>query len=114
LQLNMKKIIYNKLVRDRIPKIIRADHGEPETTTLNDKKFIDELFKKLREESEELIKEKGHKKELIKEIGDVYEVIEAIIDFYELDVKEIKKLKATRKKERGGFKKRIYLKYVEK
>lgn len=109
----MAKIIYNKLVRDNIPEIIKAENKEPIIKILNDEDFIVELFKKLEEESEELIQAKGNNSEMEKEIGDIYEVIDAIIDYYNLDKEAINKLKQERKIKRGGFAKKIFLQSAE-
>ena len=103
------KIIYNKLVRDNIPEIIKADNSEPTIRILNDEEFIVELFKKIQEEYEELAQAKCNKLEMEKEIGDIYEVIDAIIDYYNLNKEAIIKLKQERKIKRGGFNKRIFL-----
>lgn len=104
--------IYNKLVRDNIPEIIRADGGAPQIRILVGEEFIIELLKKLKEEAEELIKARGEKQELVKEIGDIYEVIDAIMDYYKINREEVVRLKNKRQVERGGFKKRIFLESV--
>ena len=104
--------IYNKLVRDNIPEIIKAGKGVPKTRVLADEEFIIELLKKLKEEAEELVLAKDDKLELPKEIGDVYEVIDSIIEYYNLDRDKIMKLKNERQQKRGGFKKKIFLESV--
>lgn len=104
----MKKI-YNKLVRDNIPEIIEADNRRPNIRKLGKQEYSEELMKKLKEETEELINAKDDKEELAKEISDVYEVIDSIIDYYNLDRDNIIKLKKERKEKRGGFEKRIFL-----
>jgi len=103
----MKKI-YNKLVRDRPPEIIKAEGSEYKIKILSDEKFAVELLNKLKEETQELIEAKDNRPELIKEIGDVYEVIDAIIEYYNLDRREIIKIKKERKVKRGGFEKRFF------
>ena len=108
----MEKIIYNKLVRDNIPEIIKQEKGEPKTRILKQEEYLKELFKKLAEEVREMTEAKQNKQELIKEIGDVYEIIDAIIDNCGLDKEEIMKLKSERKVERGGFEKKIFLESV--
>lgn len=109
----MKKF-YNKLVRDRIPEIIRDDKGIPKTRILSEEEFVIELFKKIKEEAEECKNIREDRKELIKEIGDIYEVIEAIIEKFGFEKNEITKIKAYRKKTRGGFQKRVFLESVER
>lgn len=108
----MGKIIYNKLVRDNIPEIIRQEKAEPQFRILEQEEYLEELFKKLEEEAKEAVGAMANKQDLIKEIGDVYEVIDAIIDNCGLDKEEIIKLKNERKIKRGGFNKKIFLESV--
>ena len=108
----MGKIIYNKLVRDKIPEIIKQDKAEPIIRILEQEEYLKELFKKLGEEAREAAGAMANKKELTKEIGDIYEIIDAIIDNCGLDKEEIIKLKNERKIKRGGFEKKIFLESV--
>lgn len=106
--------IYNKLVRDNIPNIIKEDNCRPNIRKLGKQEYLKELIRKLKEETEELINAQGDEKELAKEISDVYEVIDAIIDYYNLDRDKIFELKKERKEKRGGFEKRIFLESIIK
>lgn len=47
--------VFNKLVRDKIPSIIADSGNESTTRVLDDEKYEDELYKKLLEESNEVI-----------------------------------------------------------
>lgn len=105
--------IYNKLVRDNVPEIIRQDKAKPKTRILEQEEYLKALFKKLAEEAKEAAEAGADKQALMKEIGDVYEVIDAIIDDCGLDKAEIMKLKSERKVERGGFSKKIFLESVD-
>ena len=105
--------IYNKLVRDKIPEIIKADNAVPKIKILNQEEFLSELFNKLQEEAEECKKTQGDKDEIIKEIGDIYEVVDAIIREFALDPNQIREVKAERRDKRGGFEKRIFLESVD-
>src|SRR4051812_37807138 len=49
----MPKKIYNKLVRDKIPEIIKADGKTAKFHILNNEDYLEELIKKLNEEYEE-------------------------------------------------------------
>lgn len=49
----MVKKVYNKLVRDKIPDIIKADGKAFKTRILDDKEHLAELIKKLTEEIKE-------------------------------------------------------------
>ena len=51
--------VYNKLVRDNIPNIIKNDGYECITKILDDKEFKNELYKKLLEEADEVINSKN-------------------------------------------------------
>ena len=51
--------IYNKLVRDNIPTIIEQDNEVPFTRILNDNDYKKELYKKLKEECDEVIDSKN-------------------------------------------------------
>ena len=95
---------YNKLVRDRIPKIIKKDGGVPLTHIANDKEYWRKLKEKLKEEVEEFLKgEDEH------ELADILEVIYAIYDFKKVDKEKAEFIRKKRFKERGGFSKRIIL-----
>ena len=105
--------IYNKLVRDNIPEIIKADNRQPNIRRIEKQEYLEGLMKKLKEETEELINAQGNEKELAKEISDVYEVIDAIIDYHNLDRNQIVELKKERKEKRGGFKQGIFLESID-
>ena len=69
--------IYNKLVRDNIPTIIEQDNEVPFTRILNDNDYKKELYKKLKEECDEVIDSKNTF-ELLEELSDLLEVIKSI------------------------------------
>lgn len=100
--------IYNKLVRDKIPEIIKADGKNPVTRKLSNIEYLDELVKKLREEIGEF--EADHSAE---ELADIQEVVLALIDALKIERQELEKLRKQKTKDRGAFTKRIYLEKVE-
>jgi len=108
----MKVTKYNKLVRDKIPQIIKADKRVPRLVILNHKRFVEELKKKLVEESVEFQKTRG-KKEALNELSDVLEVLQTIVRVQKIKWNEIEKNRRAKNKERVGFKKRIFLKEVK-
>ena len=94
------EIVYNKLIRDKIPEITAASGWISETRVLKQKEFVEALKEKLIEEAIEL-KNRGKGRGVIVELADVLEIVDTIL-------KE-KRLK------RGGFKKKLFLiKTVEK
>ncbi len=104
----MKKI-YNKLVRDRVPQIIKKNGDGCVVKRLNQKEFKLEALKKVVEEANELLDAKDSRVEMIKELADIQEIIDAVMDSHKISKKEIMKEKRERKKQRGGFEKKIFL-----
>lgn len=102
-------ITYNKLVRDKIPEIIKESGGKPTVHIANKREHWRFLKQKLKEEVDEFLK-KSNKEEL----ADILELIYAISDFKKLGRKELEKIRKGKEKKRGGFKKRIILDKVRK
>ncbi len=110
----MKKIVkYNKLIRDRIPKIIEDDGWTPILKTLNKKEFLIALKKKVVEEANELVDAKN-KKDIVNEIVDIQEILDAIILQVRSSKSKIKEQQKLKSKKRGVFKKRLFLIREEK
>jgi predicted house-cleaning noncanonical NTP pyrophosphatase (MazG superfamily) len=95
---------YNKLVRDKIPEIIKSKGKKPIIHIASDKEYREKLKEKLLEETKEFIKS-----ESVEEIADILEVVDAILDYKKISPKEINLAKNKKLKERGGFKKKIIL-----
>ena len=103
--------VYNKLVRDNIPNIIKNNGGEPFTRILTDEEYKIELEKKLYEEYNEVLNTQNTE-ERIEELADMIEIISslALVEGKNLDVVlEYAKRKSIK---RGGFEKKIYLEKV--
>ena len=103
----MKKT-YNKLVRDRIVEIIESKGQHPEFEHLDEEKYLQELHKKLFEEANEFVEADD-----IEELADLFEVIYAIAGVKKIDLKQIEKIRLKKRKERGGFDEKVFLKSVE-
>lgn len=100
--------VYNKLVRDRIPEIIKKDGETPFVRKLSVKEFKTEVLKKVLEEAKEF-SEARNREELLKECADLQEILMVAMDAYKIDCRELNKVRNKRKKDRGGFAKRIFL-----
>ncbi len=110
----MKKVVkYNKLIRDKIPEIIRKAGWIPTVGVLKEKEFLSAIKKKVFEEAEELIQAKD-KKGVIDEIIDIQELLEVLTLKVGLTRAEIKKLQIRKREKRGGFKKKLFLVKEEK
>ena len=99
---------YNKLVRDKIPEIIEADGKTCKTKILSDEEDIAALETKLNEEVAEYQADKN-----LEEMADVLEVLQAICIARGYSLNDLEEMKAKKANERGGFKKKMFLKYVE-
>jgi predicted house-cleaning noncanonical NTP pyrophosphatase (MazG superfamily) len=95
---------YNKLVRDKIPEIIRQKGKTPITHVADNEEYFQKLKEKLIEEANEFLK--NDKEE---ELADILEVIYAICDFKRFGKEGLELLRKKKSEERGGFKERIIL-----
>lgn len=92
-----------KLVRDRIPEIIKADGKKPIIEILSSEDYLKELDKKLSEEVAEYQADKS-----IEEMADVLEVLFAICEARGHSVEELLQVRDHKREKRGGFKEKIY------
>ncbi len=99
---------YKKLVRDKIPEIIRENGKEPVTRILDEREYLTELVKKLKEEVAEF--EADHS---IEELADIKEVIIAIREALNIRAGELEDVRRAKAAKNGRFKKRIYLEDVK-
>ncbi|GAA1825942.1 hypothetical protein GCM10009735_71450 [Actinomadura chokoriensis] len=93
-----------KLVRDRIPEIIRAAGGRPETRVADPAEHAARLRAKLVEESGEYIAS-GDPEEL----ADVLEVVHALAAAHGISPAELDRLRSAKAAERGAFDERLVL-----
>jgi predicted house-cleaning noncanonical NTP pyrophosphatase (MazG superfamily) len=103
----MKEIIYDKLVRDKIPEIIEKSGKQCEIEILSDEKYLEMIDKKLDEELAEYHKDKN-----LEELADLLEVIYAATKARGYSIEELEKVRAEKAEKRGGFDKKILLKKV--
>ena len=103
----MKEIVYNKLVRDKIPEIIESDGKTCEIEILSDGKYLEMIDAKLDEELAEY-----HKDQNLEELADLLEVIQAAAVARGYSVEELEALRAKKAEKRGSFHERILLKKV--
>jgi predicted house-cleaning noncanonical NTP pyrophosphatase (MazG superfamily) len=95
---------HNKLVRDRIPEIIRRRGDRPITRTLSVGAYGQELRRKLQEEVAEF-SESGQVEELI----DILEVVYALAAHGGVSQSQLEGMRKRKRRERGGFDQRLYL-----
>lgn len=91
-----------KLVRDKIPEIIRADGREPRISILGQDKIEGALEAKLIEEVEEFLNAQGNDEKIL-ELADIYEVLRALAQQNGATDAELLQVAETKRTERGGF-----------
>lgn len=109
----MKKVReFRKLVRGRVPEIIRESGSVPVIRTVEGKEWRNALIQKLREEVEEMGRAKS-REQFLEEAADVYEVLLTAVNeagFVDADLQSAAKKKRA---ERGSFSGHVWLEYVE-
>jgi len=103
----VKKFFHKKLIRDKIPQVIETSGGKYELRVMGKSEFEKELKKKLIEEAKELIE--VPRKDLLNEMVDVLELLKSIAEHYQIDFKLVEERQVKKRKQRGGFKKRLFL-----
>jgi predicted house-cleaning noncanonical NTP pyrophosphatase (MazG superfamily) len=95
---------YNKLVRDKIPNIIKKKGDVAKVHIASKSEFEKKLNEKLLEEVKEYL-ENNTKEEL----ADVLEVVYSICKNKKINLKSLEKTRVEKAKSRGSFNKRIIL-----
>jgi len=98
---------YHKLVRDRIPEIIRKSGNECEFVILSEAEYRQALLQKLIEEAGEAAS--ADEEDLVAELADLYEVIDALMASSGISGDRILEAQVKRREERGGFAQKIML-----
>lgn len=102
--------VYNKLVRDKIPEIIKAKGEEPITRELALDEYKLALENKLKEECQEVLSASGE--ERIEEIADALEVLKALAKIEGATLEDVIAVADKKNTKRGAFGKRIFLEKV--
>lgn len=97
-----------KLIRDRIPELIKQAGKDASIGTYDEAGFKKALLLKLIEEATEASAATSDN-ELIEELADALEVIDSIVETYSLNRAEIQSVQEEKRQLRGTFKRRYYL-----
>lgn len=95
---------YNKLVRDKIPEILKNKGIKPKIHIADDPEYFEALKNKLKEEVDEFFRESNEE-----EIVDILEVVDAIIDYKNFKKEDLKFIKVNKANDKGRFNSRIIL-----
>ncbi|MCM3122883.1 MULTISPECIES: nucleoside triphosphate pyrophosphohydrolase [unclassified Mesobacillus] len=107
-----KSMVYNKLVRDRIPQIINQSGKSFNTIKLENEEYIKELKNKAFEELNEYTNS-ANNQEAAEELADLLEVMHSLAEVHGYKFDQIEEIRQRKAEVRGGFKERIYLIDVE-
>lgn len=100
---------FHKLVRDKIPDIIRENGEIPKFHIINDdKEYLEALLDKDVEESTELAQDRN-----LAELADKLEVLYAIAAALGYTPEQVEQARVKKAAERGGFDGRIFLESTE-
>lgn len=95
---------YNKLVRDKIPDIIKKNGDTPTTHIANDEEYLEKLLQKLQEEVGEYLENND-----IEELADILEVVYALAKTHGISIEELDKVRIDKLNKSGGFEEKIIL-----
>ena len=95
---------YNKLIRDNNVKLMEDKGCKVTYEILDDKRYGQELDKKLQEEVSEYLADYS-----VEEMADVMEVIYAMLDFRGITMEEVEKVRLNKRNLKGAFKNKIFL-----
>ena len=101
-------VIYNKLVRDKIPEMIRAQGESPNIRILEQEEYLHHLEQKLDEEVAEYHRDKNPE-----ELADILEVVYALAEAIGCSKEELLAVYEKKHTDRGGFRDRVFLIYKE-
>ena len=98
---------YNKLVRDKIPEIIKESGRQCDYIIADKKEQLELLINKLDEEVLEFKEDRN-----LEELADIMEVLFALANNLGFKEEELIKKREEKKGERGGFEEKIVLQKV--
>ena len=99
--------IYNKLVRDKIPQIIKQSGKQAIIEEVSGEEYLELLNAKLGEELQEYLES-----ESVEELADLVEVVYAILEHKDVSLQDFEVIRKQKVEERGAFKEKLLLKKV--
>ena len=102
---------YNKLVRDKMPDIIKDKGSNPVIRVLDTKRYKKELEKKLLEGCKKVSRTKRSDTRL-DVLADMLEVINSLASLENKTLKDIERVADLKRQYQGGFQGKIYLEKV--
>lgn len=99
---------YNKLIRDKIPELLKQSGKTFVTHRASEKEYWEKLKLKLLEEVYEFSENDN-----TEELADILEIVDAICEYKKINKTTLQSVKNKKMRDRGKFTKRIILKEVK-
>lgn len=106
------KVVYNKLVRNKIPEIISREGKKCNYRIISDVELKKHLHSKINEEAWELM-HASNKEQVLDEMADILTVLEEFKKVYGISDHELAKYQAKKNFEKGDFSMHVFLESVE-
>jgi predicted house-cleaning noncanonical NTP pyrophosphatase (MazG superfamily) len=103
---------YNKLVRGKIPQIIKSKGKKFSAKILNEEDYIKYLKEKAYEELDEYCASETDG-EAVEELADLLEVIRALAKQHGSSIEEVEAVRKDKSENRGAFQEKVFLIEVE-
>lgn len=109
-----REIIYKKLVRDRIPDLLKQAEKRAQISKLTGESLKRAVADKILEKSHELFRafRSGERTDILKGSADLVEIVAAGLEHFGLNESDLCRAREKRDKERGAFRKGICLEKV--
>ncbi|WP_100398727.1 nucleoside triphosphate pyrophosphohydrolase [Bacillus sp. FJAT-44742] len=104
--------IYNKLVRDHIPDMLRLSGKGYQAEELSDEKYKEEAQKKLQEELNEYLSAETDE-DALNELADILELLHALSNQHGASPEKLEEIRKEKARVRGGFDEKRFLVMVE-
>lgn len=99
---------YNKLIRDKIPQIIKANGKKANVRVLDDEEYKKMLDVKLQEELDEYTAA-ANDEDQVEELADLVELVYAILESKGVSIEDFERIRLEKQAIRGGFKEKLFL-----
>lgn len=109
----MPKFRFNKLVRDKLPRMYAELNQKIVTRRLTGPELLQALQNKLMEEAAEIPFEKGARDEIVSEIADLEQVIDDMKVAAGISDDEVRLAKLKKLEKKGGFSEGVYVDSIE-
>ncbi|MBT3828144.1 nucleoside triphosphate pyrophosphohydrolase [bacterium] len=102
----------DKLIRDRIPKIMEQQGQSASVRTLEHGEYVERLQDKLLEEAREAVQAQTSD-ELREELADLLEVVRSLAAVSGITLDAIERARIAKREKKGGFDKRVYAAHAD-